>query len=130
MPALTEAELAVLPRVRVCSPVRGLERLECLLLAESVVRHLEQVSCRGQVMERLECLLLVASVGRHPVPSVGRHPVPVRCQELGRGVRGQAADRSARVGGIDLILLEGRNHARLALAGGTALVISAATRSS
>ena len=122
MPALTEAELAVLPRVRVCCPVRGLERLECLLLAESVVRHLEQVSCRGQVMERLECLLLVASVGRHPVP--------VRCQELGRGVRGQAADRSARVGGIDLILLEGRNHARLALAGGTALVISAATRSS
>jgi hypothetical protein len=122
MPALTEAELAVLPRVRVRCPVRGLERLECLLLAESVVRHLEQVSCRGQVMERLECLLLVASVGRHPVP--------VRCQELGRGVQGQAADRSARVGGSDLILLEGRNHARLALPGGTALVVSAATRSS
>jgi len=96
MPALTEAELAVLPRVRVRCPVRGLERLECLLL----------------------------------VASVGRHPVPVRCQELGRGVRGQAADRSARVGGSDLILLEGRNHARLALAGGTALVVSAATRSS
>jgi hypothetical protein len=122
MPALKEAELAVLPRVRVRCPVRGLERLECLLLAESVVRHLEQVSCRGQVMERLECLLLVASVGRHPVP--------VRCQELGRGVQGQAADRSARVRGSDLILLEGRNHARLALAGGTALVVSAATRSS
>ena len=122
MPAPMEAELAVLPRVRVCCPVRGLGRLEYLLLVESVVRHLEQVSCRGQVMERLECLLLVASVGRHQVL--------VRCQELGRGVQGQAADRSARVGGIDLILLEGRNHSRLALAGGTALVVSAATRSS
>ena len=117
-----EAELAVLPRVRVCCPVRGLGRLEYLLLVESVVRHLEQVSCRGQVMERLECLLLVASVGLHQVL--------VRCQGLGRGVQGQAADRSARVGGIDLILLEGRNHSRLALAGGTALVVSAATRSS
>ena len=83
-----EAELAVLPRVRVCCPVRGLGRLECLLLVESVVRHLEQVSCRGQVMERLECLLLVASVGRHQVP--------VRCQELGRGVQGQAAEPCPR----------------------------------
>ena len=54
MPAPMEAELAVLPRVRVCCPVRGLGRLEYLLLVESVVRHLEQVSCRGQVMERLE----------------------------------------------------------------------------
>lgn len=83
MPAPMEAQLVGRPRERVCSPVRGWGRLECQLLVESVARHLEQVFCRGPVLEHLVWGLVV---------SVGRHQVLEPCQELGRGVQGQAAE--------------------------------------
>lgn len=83
MPALMGAQLAGRLRVRARSPVRGWGRLECQRLAESVARHLEQVFCRGPVLEHLVWGLVV---------SVGRHQVLELCQELGRGVQGQAAE--------------------------------------
>lgn len=83
MPALMETESVARPRVRVRSPVRGWGRLERQRLAESVARRLEQVFCRGPVLEHLVWGLVV---------SVGRHQVLELCQELGRGVQGQAAE--------------------------------------